>query len=181
MTYVNRPHEPVYLVELDGVYGDARRKRTVRIVGYSYEEVVAQKHWTVPIVAPDMCVDLGAASFRLFEQLAQMIRSHNVTKGRVLLSLAAGVPNAALTVNEYEPLLIIRDLGSVLRGRSASVHIASGRVLALRRRVSLLISDYDTPGFGHVIRGQYQSPILMPIGKPVAKSLALTSTVLRFV
>jgi hypothetical protein len=225
--YTNQPKEPVYLVELDGVNGEERRKRTLRLVGYSREEAVAQAHWTVPL-APNTCVDLGVSSCRLFEQLALMVRSHRVTKGRVLLALAAGMPNAALTVNEYEPLLILRDLCAVLDTRAANDgheyamaggippgmpfhrvddsgaavqespfrtggngHSGNGqRVrhtkrarcgLSLRRSVSLLVSDYDTPGVGKIVRGQYQSPILMPLGAPIAKSVALTATLLRFV
>jgi hypothetical protein len=169
VSYVSHPGEPVHLVDLDGVYGDAWRQRHVRVVGYTSEVPVPQKHWTVPIVG-NTCVDLSALSCRLFEQLGQMVRSQNVTKGRVRLTLAAA-PNIALTVNEYEPLLIVHDLAAALQARA----------LVLRRGVSFLISDDDTPGFGRVIRGPYQSPILMLLGRPIAKSVALTATVSRFV
>src|SRR5712692_10035490 len=42
--YVNRPHEPVYLVDLDGINGERPRRRLTSIIAFNREEVVAREH-----------------------------------------------------------------------------------------------------------------------------------------
>ena len=51
----------------------------------------------------------------MYAELADLIASHGVTKGRVRLSLASSEQSASLTVNEYETLLMQHDLAEVLR------------------------------------------------------------------
>src|SRR5262245_20611652 len=41
VTYVNRPNEPVYFVDLDGMYAGRPRRRLTSILGFHEEEVVA--------------------------------------------------------------------------------------------------------------------------------------------
>ena len=222
--YDNHPTEPVYLVDLDGVHDEARRERKVRAIAYSAEEPVAQDYWTVPIGFSNDCVDLATSGLHLYDRIAAMIRAQQVRKGRVILTLPVAAPNVALTINEYEPLLIRFDLSRILSNRSplASVEYAASRpdrsgrlaipgqasvigalydmpphssnsrggqnggrspqcALVTRRCVALLVSDYETPGVGTIVRGRYQSPILIPIGRRITDSVALTATVTRFV
>jgi thiamine phosphate synthase YjbQ (UPF0047 family) len=107
---------PVYFVDFDGVYRDVARKRTARVVGFNAEEEVART--TIPVRIsghPIDAVNLRETRIGLFEQVAELIAAHGVTKGRVRLQLASGEQFASLTVNEYETLLMKHDLVEVLQ------------------------------------------------------------------
>ncbi len=64
---------------------------------------------------PIDAVNLKEAKFGLYDQVAELIKQHDVTKGRVRLELGHGEQFASLTVNEYETLLMQHDLAEVLR------------------------------------------------------------------
>jgi thiamine phosphate synthase YjbQ (UPF0047 family) len=114
--YVNRPGEPVYFVELDGVNGDGARRRLTRIVGFSSEEVVARVRLSVPVSThPLDSVSLKDPRLGLYPMLQELIDRHGITKGRIRLALGPGEDQAALTINEYETLLMRHDLVDVLR------------------------------------------------------------------
>lgn len=230
--YVNRPGEPVYLVDLDGVDGDRRRCRQTRVVGFTTEEVVARDRVHVPMSShPLDSVSLKDPRVGLYARLDELIARHGITKGRIRLALGAGEEQAALTVNEYETLLMRHDLVEVLRdpfrfmaekGRNLIAdpwaipakaidyakydfvrlfnqvvdlfHISESRVedlaarviglparrfLRMKRSVSLLVSDRDTPGRGRIVEGTYQCPILVQWRKADADQRAIGITISR--
>lgn len=114
--YVNRPNEAVPFVDLDGVNDGRPRLRQAGIVGYSSEEEVCRTHIEVPVSGhPIDSINLRAPGLGLYEQVAELIARHGVTKGRIRLELGAGERQAGLTVNEYETLLMRHDLREVLR------------------------------------------------------------------
>lgn len=114
--YVNRPHEPIYFVDLDGVAAEGRRRRLTRIVGFHTEEVVARAQLPVPMSThPLDSVSLKDPRLGLYAQLTDMIDRHGITKGRIRLTLGPREDHAALTVNENETLLMRHDLVDVLR------------------------------------------------------------------
>jgi thiamine phosphate synthase YjbQ (UPF0047 family) len=116
VTYVNRPGEPVFLVDLDGMNGTRPRQRHTTIVGFGTEEVVARERLIVPVSAhPVDSVNLKDPRLGLYEQLESLTARYGVAKGRLQLSLAPGERQAGLTVNEYETLLMRHDLADVLR------------------------------------------------------------------
>jgi thiamine phosphate synthase YjbQ (UPF0047 family) len=116
VTYVNRPKEPVYFVDLDGVNEGRPRKRLTSVLGYHQEEVVAQTSLTIPVSAhPVDSVNLKDPRLGIYEQLQELVAKHDVTKGRIHLTLSSGERHAGLTVNEYETLLMRHDLMEVLR------------------------------------------------------------------
>jgi thiamine phosphate synthase YjbQ (UPF0047 family) len=116
VTYVNRPNEPVYLVDLDGVNGANRRQRLTSIVGFTSEEEVARERLVVPVSAhPVDSVNLKDPRLGLYEQLEALTARYDVAKGRIQITLAPGERQAGLTVNEYETLLMRHDLAEVLR------------------------------------------------------------------
>jgi hypothetical protein len=95
---------------------DVVGRRVTTIVGYNSEEIVARATVRVPVSGhPIDAVNLKDAHFGLYDQLADLIASHGVTKGRVRMALASGEQGASLTVNEYETLLMQHDLAEVLR------------------------------------------------------------------
>jgi thiamine phosphate synthase YjbQ (UPF0047 family) len=114
--YVNRPGEPVYLVELDGVANGRVRQRRTSIVAYDHEEVVGRETITVPVSAhPVESVNLKDPLIGAYDRIEQLVARAGVSKGRVHLSLAAGEEHAGLTINEFEPLLMRHDLAAVVR------------------------------------------------------------------
>jgi hypothetical protein len=116
VTYVNRPEEPVYFVDLDGVHGGTPRQRTTTVVGFSGEEEVVRVRLKIPVSAhPVESVNLKDPRLGLYDELQELITAHGVTKGRIQIALAPGERQAGLTVNEYETLLMRHDLAEVLR------------------------------------------------------------------
>jgi thiamine phosphate synthase YjbQ (UPF0047 family) len=116
VTYHNRPGEPVYFVDLDGVCGGRPRRRITSVLGFNREEVVAQGTLTIPVSAhPVDSVNLKDPRLGVYEQLQQLVGQHGVAKGRIHITLASGERHAGLTINEYETLLMRHDLVEVLR------------------------------------------------------------------
>jgi hypothetical protein len=230
--YVHRPGEPVYLVDLDGVDGDRWRCRQTRILGFNTEEVVARDRVHVAMSShPLDSVSLKDPRVGLYARLDELIDRHGITKGRIRLALGAGEDQAALTVNEYETLLMRHDFVEVLRdpfrfmaekGRNLIAdpwaipakaidyakydfvrlfnqicdlfHISESRVedlvarmislparrfLRMKRSVSLLVSDRDTPGRGQIVEGTYQCPILVQWRKAPADRRVVGITLTR--
>jgi thiamine phosphate synthase YjbQ (UPF0047 family) len=128
VSYVTHRPGPVYFIDLDGVCAGAGtpRTRVTTLVGYDKEVVVARAQIKVPVSPhPITVVSLKDPSLALYEQLRSLIDAHDVTKGRVRLSLASGEHAASLTVNEYETLLMQHDLAEVLRN---PLHFAAEKV-----------------------------------------------------
>jgi thiamine phosphate synthase YjbQ (UPF0047 family) len=116
VSYRNRAPEPVCFIDLDGVYQSRPRRRLTTIVGYTGEEQVCQL--VVPVDVSAHAVDsinLKDPRLGIYEQLADLIERHGVTHGRLRLELSPREHHAGLTVNEYETLLMTRDLAEVLR------------------------------------------------------------------
>ena len=110
VTYRHHPGESVYFIDLDGINGDSPRRRVTTILGFTAEEVVARDRLVIPIAARSVeSVNLKDPSLGLFEQLEALIARYDVTKGRIHLTLAARERQAALTINEYETLLMQHD------------------------------------------------------------------------
>ena len=116
VTYRGGTGDPVYLIDLDGVYRGRPRQRVTTVLGYSTEEEVARDRVAVPMSAhPVDSVSLKDPRFGVFECCGELIRRHGVDKGRIQLALGPGEEQAGLTVNEYETLLMRHDLAEVLR------------------------------------------------------------------
>jgi hypothetical protein len=117
VSYVTRRRGPVLFIDLDGVNAGTPRRRVTRLVGYNSEVEVARTTLHVPVSAthPVDAVNLKEARLGLYGQLADLIATHGVEKGRVRLDLASGEQFASLTVNEYETLLMRYDLAEVLK------------------------------------------------------------------
>lgn len=230
--YNNRPGEPVYFVDLDGVNGDTARRRLTRILAFTTEEVVARERLAVPMSShPLDSVSLKGVQLGLYAQLHDLIRRHGVAKGRIRLTLAAGEHHAGLTINEYETLLMRHDLIDILRdplrfvaekGRhlfadpwaipgktidyakydfvrvfneifdafhmseslvetliARVIGVPARRFLRMKRSVSLLVSDRDTPGAGAIAEGTYQCPILVQWRKAHARRRLIDITLTR--
>jgi thiamine phosphate synthase YjbQ (UPF0047 family) len=116
VTYVNRPNEPVYFVDLDGLYAGRPRRRLTSILGFNREEVVATACLPVPVSThPVDSVNLKDPRLGVYEQLEELVARYGIAKGRIHLTLGTRERHAGLTINEYETLLMQHDLAEVLR------------------------------------------------------------------
>jgi len=114
--YVNRPRQPVYLVDLDGMNRDRPRRRRTSILAFNVEKIVARERLRVAVSAhPLDSVNIKDPRLGLYAWLDELITHHGISKGRIQLTLAAGEHQAGLTMNEYETLLMRHDLIEVLR------------------------------------------------------------------
>ena len=115
VTYLHRPGEPVYFMDLDGVHAGQARTRHTRVLGYWDEEVVARVPWEVPVSKhPIDSVNLADSRVGVLACAHELVLRHGVTRGRIDIALAAPEREAGVTVNEYETLLMRHDLAEVL-------------------------------------------------------------------
>ena len=117
VSYVTQRPGPVSFIDLDGVNAGKPRRRMTTLVGYDNEIEVAKKTLIVPVSAthPVDAVNLKDSRLGLYDQLAELIKTQGVQKGRIRLSLGSGEQFASLTINEYETLLMRYDLAEVLK------------------------------------------------------------------
>jgi len=230
--YANRPGEPVFFVDLDGVDGERTRRRQTRILAFNAEEIVARERIAVSVSShPVDSVNLKAPGTGLYDRLQELIARHGITKGRIRLSLGTREHQAGLTINEYETLLMRHDLNDVIRdpmrfvtehGRNIladpwaipartidyakydfvrvfndicdALHLSESfvekvaarvigfparRFLKMKRCVSLLVSDLETPGRGTIVEGRYQCPILVQWRKIESRQRMIDVTLTR--
>jgi thiamine phosphate synthase YjbQ (UPF0047 family) len=116
VTHPNRADEPVFFVDLDGINDGRPRKRRTRIVGFSRERVVRSTRIAVPVSAHAIdSINLKDPRLGIYDQLIEFLQDTGVTTGRLRISLDPLERHSALTVNEYETLLMRHDLADVLR------------------------------------------------------------------
>ena len=143
VSYVNRPHEPVCFIDLDGVHDGRARRRLTTVLGYTAEKPVAETRIVVPVSAHAVdSVNLKDPSLGIYQQCTELVRQHGVTKGRIRLTLAPGERHAGLTVNEYETLLMRHDLREVLRDPLRFMAEKAGHMLGNPRAIPAKTLDY---------------------------------------
>jgi hypothetical protein len=160
VTHPNRSGEAVYFVDLDGVNEGRPRRRVTRVIGFRHEVVVAHTRIDVPMSRhPIESVNLKDPKLGLYDHLADFVAHADVGTGRLHLELDPGERHAALTVNEYETLLMQHDLAAVLRdplrfmakqswSALANPRAVPGKVLGYAKYdlVRVLNSSLDTLG-----------------------------------
>ena len=143
VSYLNRPGEPMSFIDLDGVHKGKPRTRRTTVLGYSREEPVAQARVIVPVSGHSVdSVNLKDPHLGVYEQCRDLVARHDVTKGRIRLSLASGERHAGLTVNEYETLLMRHDLSEVLRDPVRFMAEKAGHMLGNPRAIPARTLDY---------------------------------------
>jgi hypothetical protein len=213
VTYNTKPNAPVYFIDLDGKTGATRRQRSTTIVAYDHERIVGETSVSVPVSRhPIDSVNLADPRLGIIDQVNDLLARRSLGRGRVDLMIDSCEPNAGLTVNEYETLLMQHDLVEVLRnplrfakikahhmlddplaipGKTLSyakydvVRVLNSMMEALRleqsslerliakvmavparrfvrsRRVSFLAAAEPGCPTARIVRGTYQSPILV--------------------
>ena len=114
--YLHHPHEPVYFIELDGMFKHRVRQRRTTVMAYSDTEVVQRGRVEIP-VSDGRAIEafnLKDPRYGLFAQVADWCRRHGVEKGYIDIRLAPEEKHVGMTVNEYETLLMRNDLPQAL-------------------------------------------------------------------
>jgi thiamine phosphate synthase YjbQ (UPF0047 family) len=143
VTYLHRPGDPVYFVDLDGVNEGQARQRQTTIVGFTEEEEVVRERLLIPVSAhPIDSVNLKDPRLGLYEQIEALTAKYDVAKGRVRIELAPGERHAGLTVNEYETLLMRHDLAEVLSEPFRFMREKTRHLLARPRAIPNRSLDY---------------------------------------
>jgi thiamine phosphate synthase YjbQ (UPF0047 family) len=116
VTHPNRPGEPVFFVDLDGMNSGMPRKRRTRVIAFSRERVIKTAQLEVPLSAhPIDSINLKDPRLGIYAQLAALVNAAGVSRGRLRVALDPTERHSALTVNEYETLLMRHDLAEILR------------------------------------------------------------------
>jgi len=116
VTYVNRPGMPVYFIDLDGTYQDIRRQRRTTVLAYNSEETVHTDRIAIPMSHhPIDSINLKDPRYGFLDHVQALLEKYDIEKGRVDIALSRQELHAGLTVNEFENLLIQKDLVDVLK------------------------------------------------------------------
>src|SRR6266849_4020055 len=173
VTHPNRSGEAVCFVDLDGVNEGRPRRRLTRVIGFRNEVVVAHTRIDVPVSRhPIESVNLKDPKLGLYDHLADFVAHADVGTGRLHLALDAGERHAALTVNEYETLLMQHDLAGVLRDPLRFMAKQSWRALANPRAVPGKVLGYAKYDLVRVLNSSLETLGLQ--GSIVEKVLART-------
>src|SRR5699024_2695629 len=88
VTHPNRPDEPVFFVDLDGVNDGKPRKRVTRLIGFSHERLVRATRIDVPVSThPIDSINLKDPRLGIYEQLSAFVRASGVRRGRLRVGL----------------------------------------------------------------------------------------------
>jgi thiamine phosphate synthase YjbQ (UPF0047 family) len=143
VTHPNRDGETVCWVDLDGVNEGKPRRRLTRLIAFNRERLVRNTRIEVPVSGhPIDSVNLKDPRLGIYAQLAQFVKDTGVSKGRLRIALDPVERHSALTVNEYETLLMQHDLAEILRNPLRFFAEKSRHALANPRAVPARTLDY---------------------------------------
>lgn len=112
VTYINRPNLSIYFIDLDGIYKHHHRNRQTTVLAYNNEEILYHSRFFIPVSGkhPINAFNLKDQRYGLFSHLKDLLDCYGIEKGLIDIRLAPQERHAALTVNEYETLLMRNDL-----------------------------------------------------------------------
>jgi thiamine phosphate synthase YjbQ (UPF0047 family) len=152
VTHPNRAGETVFFVDLDGVNDGRPRRRLTRLIGFSRERVIRATRIQVPVSGhPIDSINLKDPRLGIYSQLEEFVRAAGVPKGRLRVALDPTERHSALTVNEFETLLMKYDLAEVLRNPLRFVAEKSRHALANPRAVPAKTLGYAKYDFVRVL------------------------------
>jgi len=115
VTHPNQPGEAVCFVDLDGIVEGRPRRRRTRVIGFSRERVIGRTRIEVPVSShPIDSVNLRDPRLGIYPALSEFVARMGAGKGQLRVVLDPAERHSALTVNEYETLLMKYDLAEVL-------------------------------------------------------------------
>jgi thiamine phosphate synthase YjbQ (UPF0047 family) len=176
VTHPNRPGESVFFVDLDGIIEGKPRRRLTRLIGFNAERVAATTQIEVPVSAhPIDSINLKDPRLGIYQQLSEFVQHAGIGKGRLRIVLDPAERHSALTINEYETLLMKHDLAEVLRNPLRFFAEKGRHALANPRAVPAKTLDYAKYDFVRVLNKSLDTFGLR--GSIVEKLLARTLAV----
>jgi thiamine phosphate synthase YjbQ (UPF0047 family) len=146
------PKTPVYFIDLDGVYDERVRERQTTVIGFNSEEVAATVSLKVPVSGHTVdSVNLKDTRLGLYDELQELLKKHEIVKGRIDLSLPSNERFAGLTVNEFETYLMQHDLVEVLRNPLRFMAEKGKHMLSDPRAIPSKARDYAKYDLVHVV------------------------------
>ena len=143
VTHPNRPDQNVFFVDLDGVNEGRARRRLTRLIGFRQERPVRTLRLEVPLAAHAIdSINLKDPRLGIYAELQAFVAAAGVSKGRLRVSLDPTERHSALTINEYETLLMRHDLADVLSNPLRFVAEKYRHALANPRAVPAKTLDY---------------------------------------
>jgi thiamine phosphate synthase YjbQ (UPF0047 family) len=176
VTHPNREGESVFFVDLDGVVDGRPRRRLTRMVGFHDERVVRTTRIEVPMSThPIDSVNLKDPRLGLYDRLSEFVKAAGLGQGRLHIVLDPSERHSALTVNEYETLLMKYDLADVLRNPLRFFAEKSRHALANPRAVPAKTLGYAKYDFVRVLNTSLDTLGLRGsiVEKVLARSLAV--------
>jgi thiamine phosphate synthase YjbQ (UPF0047 family) len=176
VTHPNRPSESVFFVDLDGVVDGRPRRRLARLIGFREERVVRTARIEVPVSGhPIDSINLKDPRLGVYDQLSEFVASAGVGKGRLRIVLDPTERHSALTINEYETLLMKHDLAEVLRDPLRFFAEKSRHALANPRAVPAKTLGYAKYDFVRLLNKSLDTLGLRGsfVEKMLARSLAV--------
>ncbi len=176
VSHPNRPDEPVCFVDLDGVVDGRPRRRLARLIGFSSEHRVVSMRLEVPVSAhPIDSINLKDPRLGVYEALSEFVAKAGIEKGRLRIDMDRTERHSALTVNEFETLLMRHDLAEVLGNPLRFFAEKSRHALANPFAVPARTLDYAKYDFVRVLNQGLDSLGLR--GSMIEKVLARTLAV----
>ncbi len=152
VTHPNRPGESVFFVDLDGVVEGKPRKRLTRLIGFHNERVIGATRIEVPVSThPIDSINLKDRRLGVYEQLSEFVSKAGIGKGRLRITLDPSERHSALTINEFETLLMRHDLADVLRNPMRFFAEKAGHAWANPRAVPAKTLGYAKYDFVRVL------------------------------
>ena len=105
------PEDAIYFIDLDGESRGTFRSRKVLVIGYNDTECVHEEVLSVNVPEQDRCaLDLSEN----LQDIQTLADQHKIRQGLVTFELESDEKHVGVTVNEFETLLVERDLTDVL-------------------------------------------------------------------
>lgn len=152
VTYLNKPNTPVYFIDLDGVCDGKARQRKTSVFGYNREELVSIVPLSIPVSGHRVdSVNLRDAKLGIFEQLEEQVKKYGIKHGRIEVVLAPEENHAALTVNEFETLLMQYDVADILHNPMRFMAQKGWNMLRDPKTVPVKMYNYAKYDLVHIV------------------------------
>jgi len=170
VAHVNEADSPVCFVDLDGIYKKQHRSRRTIILAYNKQELVYHGNFCISVTEGHSInsFNLKNTKHGLFPHLNDLLYSYGIGNGLIEIRLGREEQHAALTVNEYETLLMRNDLPNAIRD---PLHYMIGRGKKLIQNPASIPAKtkgyavYDLIHFYNEIMNNLQ------IGRPVLEKI----------
>lgn len=115
VTYSNNLRAPIHFIDLDGKFNGSTRSRKSWIVGYNATDCIHESIIEIPIPPKHaQAINLTGSDINLLGPIQRLIHQHKIHRGLVTIDLDEDEKYAGLTVNEFETLLVEKDLITAL-------------------------------------------------------------------